>query len=181
MPSILIIDDDISCRRPLSRLLELEGYDIRVAGDGVEGLQRLAEGKPDLVLLDLVMPRMDGVGFLQAVRADSQYADLPIFLVTGQHFPKQLQAAKDLGIQRYLFKGDVPFVRMLELIKKQLGEPFNRPRRGRKPKHPRPDNAPSRNSRDDYGVPHGAGTDDDDQDADADLDFERSAPGRSRG
>jgi chemosensory pili system protein ChpA (sensor histidine kinase/response regulator) len=136
MPTILIIDDEAACRNPLARLLQIEGYQITQAADGLEALQRLDEQKHDLVLLDLLMPRMDGVGFLERMRNDPRYARLPVFLVTANHDPRMLDRAKSLGIQQYLFKGDIPFVRMLELIKKELGEPYTPIRRGRRPKNP---------------------------------------------
>ena len=59
-----------------------------------------------------------------------------VFLVTASHDPKLLGRAKELGITEYLFKGDVPFMRMLEMIKKTLGEPYTPIRRGRRPKNP---------------------------------------------
>jgi two-component system, chemotaxis family, chemotaxis protein CheY len=136
MPNLLIVDDEPACRTPLRRLLEMEGYETSEAGDGLEALQRLGEGHPDLVLLDILMPRLDGVGFLERMRADSRYKELPVFLVTAVHDPRLLNRAKELGIQEYMFKGDVPFSRMLESIKKTLHEPYNPIRRGRRPKKP---------------------------------------------
>jgi len=136
MPNILIVDDESDCRSPLARLLQIEGYQIAQASDGLEALQRVEEQKTDLVLLDLLMPRLDGVGFLERLRADPRFKDVPVFLVTAVHDPKMLNRAKALGITEYLFKGDVPFMRMLELIKKTLGEPYTPIRRGRRPKNP---------------------------------------------
>ena len=138
MPTILLVDDEKACRHPLSRLLQIEGYEITQAEDGLEALQRLDERKHDLILLDLLMPRMDGVAFLERMRADPRHRDIPVFLVTANHDPKMLDRAKAQGIQEYLFKGDVPFMRMLELIKKTLGEPYTPIRRGRRPKNPPP-------------------------------------------
>jgi CheY-like chemotaxis protein len=136
MPTLLVVDDEVACRNPLARLLQMEGYDIVQASDGLEALQRLEEGQCDLVLLDLLMPRMDGMEFIERVRGDVRFAGLPIFLVTAVHDSKVLTRARSFGIQQYLFKGDVPFMRMLELIKKQLGEDFTPVRRGRRPKNP---------------------------------------------
>jgi len=136
MPTILIVDDEHACRHPLARLLQLENYQIVQAADGLEALQRLDEQRVDLILLDLLMPRLDGVGFLERMRADGKYREVPVFLVTAVHDPKMLSQAKDLGIAQYLFKGDVPFTRLLELIKKQLNEPYTPIRRGRRPKNP---------------------------------------------
>jgi CheY-like chemotaxis protein len=136
MASILIIDDEFACRNPLARLLQIEGYEITQAADGLEALQRMEERRHDLLLLDLLMPRMDGVTFLERLRGDPRFADTPVFLITANHDPRMLNRAKELGIQQYLFKGDVPFMRMLELIKKTLGEPYTPIRRGRRPKNP---------------------------------------------
>jgi CheY-like chemotaxis protein len=135
MATILIVDDDRDCRRPLVTLLTHENYTIIEANNGLEGLEILKKQKIDLVLLDMIMPGVDGVAFLQAVRKNPRYNDLPVLLVTAQHDPRKLKMCCDLGIQEYMFKGDTPFARMLELIKKNLGE-FHIPRRrGRKPKN----------------------------------------------
>lgn len=143
MPNILIVDDELACRSPLARLLQIEGYQVAQAQDGLEALQRLEEQPTDLVLLDLLMPRLDGVGFLERMRGDRRFADVPVFLVTANHDPKMLDRAKALGIAEYLFKGDVPFMRMLELIKKTLGEPYTPIRRGRRPKNPQNQQPPN--------------------------------------
>jgi two-component system chemotaxis sensor kinase CheA/two-component system sensor histidine kinase and response regulator WspE len=138
MATILIVDDEADCRRPLAALLEYEGYTIKQANDGLEGLQKLAEFGADLVLLDMVMPGVDGITMLQAIRKQAKWAQLPVLLVTGAHDPQKLHTAKMVGVQEYIFKGDTPFSRMLELVKRHLGEHHVPKRRGRKPK-PRPD------------------------------------------
>ena len=143
MPTILLVDDEPACRLPLARLLQIEGYEITHAADGLEALQRLNEQKHDLILLDLLMPRLDGVGFLERMRADPRHARLPVFLVTANHDPRMLNRAKELGITEYLFKGDVPFMRILELIKRTLGEPYTPVRRGRRPKNPQAQQPPN--------------------------------------
>jgi two-component system chemotaxis response regulator CheY len=141
MASILIVDDEADCRRPLAALLRFEGYEISEARDGLEGLERLKEKRHDLVLLDMLMPGVDGVTMLQAVRRRGEWANLPVLLVTGEHDPEKLAKARAFGVQEYIFKGDTPFSRMLELIKRHLGEHHVPKRRGRKPKH-RPDAQP---------------------------------------
>jgi CheY-like chemotaxis protein len=142
MANVLIVDDDPDCRRPLATLLSHEGYTVLQAGDGLEGLQRLREKPVDLILLDMIMPGVDGIAMLQAVRKDPRFAKIPVLLVTASHDPRKLAKAMALGVQEYLFKGDVPFSRILELVKRHLGE-FHIPRRrGRKPKVPRPQPVP---------------------------------------
>jgi len=138
MATILIVDDEADCRRPLAALLKHEGYEIVEARDGLEGLQRLSEKKIDLVLLDMLMPGVDGITMLQAVRRNHAHQNLPVLLVTGVHDPELLRRARNIGCQEYIFKGDTPFARMLELIKRHLGEHHVPKRRGRKPKNPRP-------------------------------------------
>jgi CheY-like chemotaxis protein len=138
MATILIVDDEADCRRPLAALLKHEGYEITEARDGLEGLQRLSEKKIDLVLLDMLMPGVDGITMLQALRKQPQFQSLPVLLVTGVHDPEMLRKARNIGCQEYIFKGDTPFARMLELIKRHLGEHHVPKRRGRKPKNPRP-------------------------------------------
>jgi CheY-like chemotaxis protein len=138
MATILIVDDERDSRRPIAALLKHEGYEIVEAKDGFEGLQRLAEQRIDLVLLDMIMPGMDGIAMLQRMRAQTQYNDVPVLLVTGVHDPEKLRQARTCGVQEYVFKGDTPFCRMLELIKRHLGEYHVPKRRGRKPKNPRP-------------------------------------------
>ena len=140
MATILIVDDEVDCRRPLAALLKHEGYEITEARDGLEGLQRLSERHHDLVLLDMIMPGVDGITMLQSMRRRPDCAGLPVLLVTGVHDPDKLRAARALGVQEYIFKGDTPFSRMIELIKRHLGEHHVPKRRGRKPK-PRPEGA----------------------------------------
>jgi two-component system chemotaxis response regulator CheY len=138
MATILIVDDEVDCRRPLATLLKCEGYEVHEAGNGLEGMEALNRRDYDMVLLDLAMPVMDGVQMLQGIRKQAKWANLPVFLVTAQHETQLLRNARAIGIQEYIFKGDTPFMKMLELIKRHLGEAFTPRRRGRKPK-PRPE------------------------------------------
>ena len=122
MARILVVDDEISCRGPLARLLQLEGFDTTTAGDGAEALSSVKQSAPDLVVLDLIMPKMDGVGFLEAIRKESQYDSLPVLVVTGVHDSKRMTKAMELGAREYLFKADTPFPRLVGIIQKHLGE-----------------------------------------------------------
>ena len=134
MATILIVDDEVDCRRPLVTLLKCEGYEIEEAVNGLQGLEALARRKFDLVLLDLKMPGVDGVQMLQAMRKQERWAKLPVFMVTAHHDSAMLVRARKIGFQEYIFKGDTPFMKLLELVKRHLGEAFTPRRRGRKPK-----------------------------------------------
>lgn len=79
---ILIVDDDVGIQQLLEMALEAEGYSVSVAGDGLEALDRVDEEVPDLVILDLMMPRMDGFGFARELVERGIRDRLPIMVVT---------------------------------------------------------------------------------------------------
>src|SRR6185369_9383952 len=79
---LLVVDDDEDARRLIAAFLSDEGYEIRTAGNGREALDILTPFSPDLVILDLMMPVMDGMEFLDTIRADSRYRHLPVIIVT---------------------------------------------------------------------------------------------------
>jgi CheY-like chemotaxis protein len=106
----------------LSQLLQLEGYETDTAADGLEAMDRLAQRLPDLILLDLLMPRMDGVQFLESIRGDERFKKLPVIMVTGQHDSRKQSRAMELGAREYLFKAATPFNRLLGILQKHLGD-----------------------------------------------------------
>jgi CheY-like chemotaxis protein len=84
MPSILVVDDDRDVAESLEMLLEAEGYSVRLAYDGREGLARVHAMKPDLIVLDVEMPLLDGPGMaLQLLIQDNGFESIPIVLVSG--------------------------------------------------------------------------------------------------
>lgn len=83
MSLILVVDDHAATREPLAQILRYEGYETAVACNGAEALQALRERKPDLVLLDLLMPKMDGMTFLNEAAREAHGAGLPVIVVTG--------------------------------------------------------------------------------------------------
>lgn len=83
MSRVLIVDDDPQIRRLVRMVLEDEGYDVRVAGDGREALAALPEARPEVIVLDLRMPELDGPGFLERYRADGAPC-APVVLMSGE-------------------------------------------------------------------------------------------------
>ena len=79
-----MVDDDEDARRLIAAYLSEEGYEIQTAGNGQEALDILGRFSPDLVILDLMMPVMDGMAFLDAIRADPRYRHLPVIIVTAK-------------------------------------------------------------------------------------------------
>jgi CheY-like chemotaxis protein len=93
MSLILVVDDHAATREPLAKLLRYEGYETAVACNGAEALASLRERKPDLVLLDLLMPKMGGLAFLDEAAREPHGTGLPVIVVTGGLSVSQIRQA----------------------------------------------------------------------------------------
>ena len=98
---LLVVDDDRKITNMLRRALQAEGYDVRTANDGAEGLARVRERQPDLVLLDLLMPGMDGLEVCRRLREES---DVPILILTAKDETEDRVRGLDSGADDYLVK-----------------------------------------------------------------------------
>jgi CheY-like chemotaxis protein len=94
---VLIVEDDASLRRLLELRLSVDGYVTRTAEDGVDALEVLASWVPDVVVTDVMMPRLSGLSLSRAVRGDERTALIPIILLTALRFDSDMQAVVDLG------------------------------------------------------------------------------------
>ena len=101
---IMIVDDSVTVRKVTSRLLERQGYDIVTAKDGVDAMEQLESVKPDLMLLDIEMPRMDGFEVTNLVRHHEVHRDLPIIMITSRTGEKHRERAFSLGVSHYMGK-----------------------------------------------------------------------------
>lgn len=104
MPTILVVDDDPSIRSLLTDVLEAEGFAVRVAEDGFAALRLVAADRPDCVVLDVMMPGMDGHGVLQRIRASEGGADLPVVMLTAAADDAQAWQAWTEGVDYFLAK-----------------------------------------------------------------------------
>jgi CheY-like chemotaxis protein len=102
--TILIVDDDVQNRKLLDLLLRPEGYNIRSAGCGEEALASVAEHHPDLVLLDVLMPGLDGYEVTDILKRDSGTADIPILLITAHDDHRGYRAGIAAGADEILTK-----------------------------------------------------------------------------
>ena len=105
-PRVLIIEDDAGNRDVLRRILTREAWDIVEAEHGAEGLEQLTKGRPDIVLLDLMMPVMDGFEFLKKIRENEAWSDLPVVVVTAKTLSEDERTALDGRIEQLIQKGD---------------------------------------------------------------------------
>ena len=104
IPTIMVVDDSLTVRKITSRLLEREGFQVVTAKDGVDALEQLVDMKPDVMLLDIEMPRMDGFDLARNVRADARLRDIPIIMITSRMADKHRNYAKEIGVDHYLGK-----------------------------------------------------------------------------
>ncbi len=115
---VLIVDDSRAIRRIIGEIMKQLGFETSEAGNGIEALQRLEElGAPDLVLVDWNMPEMNGLDFIKAVRANPEYSDLPLMMVTTETEMERMALAFMAGVNEYVMK---PFDKATILDKLQL-------------------------------------------------------------
>ncbi len=114
-PLVLVVDDSITVRRVTQRLLQREGYRVALASDGVQALERLREERPLLVLSDIEMPRMDGFELVTQIRAEAQWLNLPIVMISSRSAEKHREHARQLGVDHYLGKpyGEEELLRLI--------------------------------------------------------------------
>ncbi|MGE8683421.1 MAG: Hpt domain-containing protein [Acinetobacter sp.] len=101
---VMIVDDSVTVRKVTSRLLERQGYDVVTAKDGVDAIEQLENVRPDLMLLDIEMPRMDGFEVTNLVRHHDIHRDLPIIMITSRTGEKHRERAFSLGVTHYMGK-----------------------------------------------------------------------------
>jgi chemosensory pili system protein ChpA (sensor histidine kinase/response regulator) len=102
--TIMVVDDSLTVRKVTQRLLEREGYQVVLAKDGVDALEQMREGLPDMMLVDIEMPRMDGFDLTRNVRADERTRDIPIIMITSRSADKHRNYAMQLGVNAYFGK-----------------------------------------------------------------------------
>ena len=118
--SILVVDDSVTVRKVTTRLLERNGIEVRTAKDGVDAMEILQDYRPDVMLLDIEMPRMDGFEVATQMRHDSKLKDVPIIMITSRTGDKHKQRAMAIGVTDYMGK---PFQeeKLLAAIDKIVG------------------------------------------------------------
>jgi len=113
---VLLIDDDPNTVKYLSVLLEEHGYDPVSAGDGAEGLQRIQQAKPDLVVLDVMMPKKSGFVLFKQLKKDDRYKDIPILMLTGiSGILEEMESRKEETFEK-------PYDSLREALKKAIRE-----------------------------------------------------------
>lgn len=120
MSTILVVDDQPELRQLFQRVLLHQGHQVVVAGNGYEGLLALERSAPELILLDMAMPQMDGLTFLKELRARPRGRDLPVIILSGLMSPEQTAAARALGVSDQLVKAEFSIRDLRALVAKYL-------------------------------------------------------------
>jgi chemosensory pili system protein ChpA (sensor histidine kinase/response regulator) len=101
---VMVVDDSLTVRKFTTRLLTREGFEVVTARDGVDALKLLSEHTPDVILLDIEMPRMDGFEFAKTIKGDAKTAAIPVIMITSRTADKHRNRAAELGVDRFLGK-----------------------------------------------------------------------------
>lgn len=117
---ILIIEDDEFISDVYQKKLALEGYSIDLARDGEEALRKIREQKPDLVLLDIMIPLKDGFQVLSDMRNDSSLSDIRVMVMSNLSQGKDIARAKELGAVDYIVKSNVGLPEIVARVRRQL-------------------------------------------------------------
>jgi chemosensory pili system protein ChpA (sensor histidine kinase/response regulator) len=121
VPTVMVVDDSLTVRRVTQRLLERNNFNVLLAKDGVDALRQLQDAKPDVMLVDIEMPRMDGYDLTRNIRSSPTTARIPIIMITSRTAEKHRSTAFELGVNEYLGK---PYQEeeLLKLVRQYVGE-----------------------------------------------------------
>ena len=122
MKKILFIEDESAIHKTFSDALAKEEYEIISALDGEIGLRLAKEKEPDLILLDLMLPKMDGFEILKMLKASEATKTIPVIVLTNSEQMVDIQKAIDLGARTYLVKSNYDLKEVVDMIKKASAE-----------------------------------------------------------
>jgi DNA-binding response OmpR family regulator len=117
MKTILFIEDEPNLQKTVGQILEQEGYEIKSALDGEIGLQLTRKEKPDLILLDLILPKLDGFKVLEELKKDETTKNIPVIVLTNLESEVDVERAMELGATTYLVKANYELEELVVKIK----------------------------------------------------------------
>jgi two-component system, chemotaxis family, chemotaxis protein CheY len=118
--NVLAIDDSLTIRELINFVLTDAGYVVELAEDGQDGIERFRQKKPDLVIVDINMPRLDGIKFLQLARAEREAAGIPMLVLTTEMDPAKKAMAREAGATGWITKPFNP-TQLLDTLKRVTG------------------------------------------------------------
>lgn len=121
MKKVLVVEDEQLIGDLLQRKLREEGYYALVARDGETGLKQVREEKPDIVLLDIVLPRLNGFEVLSEMRKDEALRKIPVIIISNSGQPTEIEKAKEAGVRDWLIKTEFDPQEVLEKVQRHIG------------------------------------------------------------
>jgi DNA-binding response OmpR family regulator len=118
--NILLVEDEQFLANLLKSRLEKSGVEIQIAGDGAEALKLLKKSKFDLVLLDLILPKISGFEVLETIRTDPQLQNIPVMIISNLGQESDISRGQSLGAVEYIVKARVSIEELIEQVKKFL-------------------------------------------------------------
>lgn len=119
--SIIIIEDNQELVEPLAEVFRTEGFEVLTALNGEEGLQKTLDEKPDVILLDIILPGMDGFSFLEQLRGEGDYGnDVPVIVLTNLDDAETVGSAMKYGVHDFLLKSDWQIDDVLKKVREKL-------------------------------------------------------------
>lgn len=119
--TILIVEDEASILRLLADQSREAGFAVLTAADGMEGLNTALTAHPDIILLDILMPKMDGLTMLKKLRADPYGKTVPVIILTNMSYTDSISRALEGGVYDYLMKSDWSLEAVLNKVKERVG------------------------------------------------------------
>ncbi len=119
---ILIIEDEEILLDLLQKKLTQVGYEVAIAKDGVKGMEEIEKEKPDLILLDIIMPKMGGFEVMKELQKREEFSKIPIVIISNSGQPVELDLAQKLGAKDWLIKTDFDPQEVLDKVVKQIGK-----------------------------------------------------------
>lgn len=120
MTKILIVEDDLFLQKMYSKKLQVEGFEVSLAQDGEEGLAKIKSFIPDLVMMDVMLPKLNGLEALERAKADPAIKDIPILILTNLSAPVDAETAVEKGAIGYMIKSDYTPTQIVAKIKQIL-------------------------------------------------------------
>jgi DNA-binding response OmpR family regulator len=120
MAKVLIIEDDPLMSRMYQKIFGFEGFQVEVAADGIEGLDKARTGKPTLILLDIMMPKMNGLQVLEKLKADAEMKKIPVVVLTNLAGQQDAEKALTLGAVKYIIKSEYEPKEITNMVKEIL-------------------------------------------------------------
>jgi DNA-binding response OmpR family regulator len=117
MATILVVDDDPAALKPMARLLKMEGHDVVCAENAIMAMATALNSRPNLILLDVAIPPMDGLTFLFLLRERPFGKEIPVIVISGRDDAKTMHRARELGVVEYLVKSQFKTSELLELVR----------------------------------------------------------------